>query len=135
MITVQTTVNAPVATVWKLWSEPAHIKVWNTASPDWHTPVAENDLREGGTFKSRMEAKDKSMGFDFGGTYTKVVQHKQIDYTMGDGRKVTIAFEERDGKTSIVESFDPESQNPPEMQQQGWQSIMDNFKKYTEAQG
>ncbi len=132
-ITVETTVDAPLETVWKCWTEPEHIMQWNNASPDWHTPSATNDLREGGTFTSRMEAKDKSMGFDFGGTYTKVIEHKQIDYTLGDGRKVSITFDEHDGHTHVSETFDPESQNPAEMQRGGWQAILDNFKKHAEA--
>lgn len=132
-VTVETTVHAPVVKVWKYWSEPAHIMKWNNASDDWHTPKADNDLREGGTFSSRMEAKDGSMGFDFGGTYTKVVPNKQIDYTMGDGRKVSVLFEEKGGDTHVTERFDAESENPVEMQRGGWQSILDNFKKYVEA--
>lgn len=132
IITVETTVNAPAEKVWKYWSEPEHITKWNAASEDWHTPTATNDLREGGTFTSRMEAKDGSMGFDFGGTYTKVIEHKQIDYTMSDGRKVSITFDEVDGHTHITESFDAESENPVEMQRAGWQAILNNFKKYAE---
>ncbi len=132
-ITVETSVKAPVAKVWQYWSEPEHIKKWNSASPDWHTPRAENDLRTGGKFSSRMEARDGSMGFDFGGTYTEVVPQKTIAYTMGDGRKVSVHFEEKGGETAVIEHFDPESQNPVEMQRGGWQSIMDNFKTYVEA--
>jgi uncharacterized protein YndB with AHSA1/START domain len=132
-ITVETTVNTPVATVWKYWSEPEHIKQWNNASDDWHTPSATNDLRDGGSFTARMEAKDGSFGFDFGGTYSKVVGHKEISYTMGDGRKVTVLFKEKDGHTHITETFDPECENAPEVQKQGWQSILDNFKKYAES--
>lgn len=134
-ITVEATINAPLGKVWNYWTEPEHIMQWNAASDDWHTPSATNDLREGGSFTARMEAKDKSFGFDFGGTYTKVLEQKQIDYVMSDGRKVSISFEEHDGHTHVSETFDPESENPPEMQRQGWQSIMDNFKKYTEGQG
>lgn len=132
-ITVETVVNAPVAKVWHCWTTPACIMQWNSAQDDWHTPKATNDLREGGTFTARMEAKDGSMGFDFGGTYTTVVDHREIAYTMEDGRKVQIVFDEKDGKTHIAETFDAESENSPEMQRAGWQSILDNFKKYTEA--
>ncbi len=132
-ITVETTVDAPLQKVWESWTEPKHIMKWNNASDDWHTPSATNDLREGGDFVIRMEAKDKSAGFDFGGKYTTVIAQKQIDYTMGDGRKVSILFDEQNGQTHITESFDPESENSPEMQRQGWQAILDNFKKYTEA--
>ncbi len=133
IITVEADINAPVATVWNAWTDPKDIMQWNAASPDWHTPTATNDLREGGTFASRMEAKDGSMGFDFGGTYTKVVEHKQIDYTMGDGRKVSILFEQKDGHTRLRESFDAETENPEDMQRGGWQSILNNFKQYVES--
>lgn len=133
-ITVETTVNAPIATVWDYWTTPEHIMKWNAASDDWHTPSATNDLREGGSFTSRMEAKDGSFGFDFGGTYTTVIDHREIAYTTGDGRKVRVTFDEQDGKTKVTETFDAESENSPEMQRAGWQAILDNFKKYTEAQ-
>jgi uncharacterized protein YndB with AHSA1/START domain len=132
-ITIETTVHAPIEKVWQYWTEPQHIMQWNNASDDWHTPRATNDLREGGTFVARMEAKDGSMGFDFGGTYTKVMEHKQIDFTMGDGRKVSVLFDSHDDHTHITETFDAESKNPPEFQRQGWQAILDNFKKYTES--
>ena len=132
-ITVQATVNAPIEKVWKLWSLPEHITKWNSASEDWHTPRAENDLRTGGKFSSRMEARGGSFGFDFGGVYDKVKEHELIEYTMGDGRKVKISFSEEDGSTKVVETFDAESQNSIEMQQSGWQAILDNFKKYTES--
>lgn len=134
LVTIETTVDAPVQKVWDAWTEPEHIMQWNAASDDWHTPSATNDLREGGTFTSRMEAKDGSMGFDFGGTYTKVIEHKQIDYTMSDGRTVSVMFDEHDGHTHITETFVAETENSVEMQRAGWQSILDNFKKYTEAQ-
>lgn len=131
-ITVETTIHAPIEKVWEYWTDPKHVTQWNHASDDWHSPKAENDLREGGSFVYRMEAKDESFGFDFGGTYTKIHEHKQIDFTMDDGRKVSTHFEEKDGKTHITESFDPESENSREMQQAGWQSILDNFKKYVQ---
>lgn len=131
-ITVETTVNAPVATVWKCWTEPEHITQWNAASDDWHSPSATNDLREGGTFTARMEAKDGSAGFDFGGTYTKVVDQKEIAYTMDDGRKVSVTFEDKGDQTHVIETFDAETQNSPELQRAGWQSILDNFKKHAE---
>lgn len=131
-ITVQSTVKAPVEKVWAFWTEPEHIKKWNSASPDWHTPHAENDLRTGGSFSSRMEARDGSFGFDFAGVYDSVVTHKHIAYTIGDGRKVTIDFIPEDNDTLVSETFEAESTNPVEMQRNGWQSIMDNFKKYTE---
>jgi uncharacterized protein YndB with AHSA1/START domain len=132
-ITVETTVDAPIDAVWACWTEPEHIMQWNSASDDWHTPSATNDLREGGTFTSRMEAKDGSVGFDFGGTYTKVMEYKQIDYTMDDGRKVSVTFDGHGGHTHITETFDPESENSVEMQRAGWQSILDNFKKHAES--
>ena len=131
-ITVETTVNAPVEKVWQLWSSPEHITKWNSASPDWHTPRATNDLRAGGKFTSRMEAKDGSMGFDFEGVYDEVRENEHLAYTMADGRKVTVNFTEDGGKTRVVETFDPEAENPREMQQAGWQAILDSFKKYAE---
>jgi uncharacterized protein YndB with AHSA1/START domain len=134
-ITVETVVHAPIATVWRCWTEPTHIMQWNSASPDWHTPRATNDLREGGTFTARMEAKDGSMGFDFAGTYTKILEHEEIAYTMGEsGRNVTVLFAETADGTRVTEIFDPETENPPEMQRQGWQSILDSFKKHAESQ-
>ncbi len=132
VITVQNTINAPVEKVWKYWSAPEHITKWCNASDDWHTPRAENDLRTGGSFSSRMEAKDGSMGFDFGGIYDAVKKNEYIEYTMGDGRKVKINFTANGNSTKVVESFEAESMNPIEMQQGGWQAILDNFKKYTE---
>ncbi len=132
-ITIEAVVNAPVAKVWKLWTTPDDIKKWNSASDDWHTPKAENDLRVGGKFSSRMEAKDGSMGFDFGGTYDEVKENELISYTMGDGRKVKTVFTQQDDATKVVETFDAENTNPIEMQRSGWQSILDNFKKYAES--
>ncbi len=132
-ITVQTTVNAPVNKVWKIWTDPEHIKKWNSASEDWHTPTAKNDLRTGGTFTSRMEAKDGSMGFDFGGVYDEVKTNEVINYTMGDDRKVWIRFSEKDNQTQVIETFEAENQNSVELQKGGWQAIMDNFKKYVES--
>ncbi len=132
-ITIETSINAPLNVVWKCWTEPEHIIQWNNASDDWHTPHAENDLREGGKFVSRMEAKDGSIGFDFGGTYTTVINQKEIAYTMDDGRTVQIIFTDNDGITHVSETFDPETENSRELQQQGWQAILDNFKKHTEA--
>jgi uncharacterized protein YndB with AHSA1/START domain len=133
-ITVQTTVKAPVKKVWELWTNPDHIVKWNSPSPEWHTPRATNDLQSGGRFTFRMEAKDGSMGFDFGGTYVKVVPRKEITFTMEDGRKAVVLFEENKGSTQITESFDPEDQNPVDEQRQGWQAIMDSFKSYAEQQ-
>ncbi|RZK66841.1 MAG: polyketide cyclase [Pedobacter sp.] len=131
-ITIEAVINAPVEKVWQYWSEPAHITKWTFAASDWHAPYAENDLKTDGKFKTRMEAKDGSMGFDFEGIYSNVEEYKLIEYGLGDGRQVKITFEETDGITKVIETFDPENQNPIEMQRDGWQSILDNFKKYTE---
>lgn len=132
-ITVEASVNAPLTKVWDVWNNPADIMQWNTADPSWHTPSSENDLRTGGKFKNRMEAKDGSFGFDFEGTYDNVEHHKEITYTMPDGRSATTLFAERDGKTQVSTTFDPETQNSPELQQQGWQSILNSFVKYVEG--
>ena len=132
VITIEATINAPVATVWESWNNPAHITKWNSASDDWHTPWAKNDLRVGGTLTSRMEANDGSMGFDFTGTYDVVTANEYIEYTLEDGRKVKINFTADGNSTKVVESFDAENENPVEMQQAGWQAILDSFKKYTE---
>jgi uncharacterized protein YndB with AHSA1/START domain len=133
-ITVKSTINAPVDKVWKAWTTPEDIMQWNSASDDWHTPHATNDLRTGGSFTSRMEAKDGSFGFDFGGTYTLVDEHKTIEYVMSDGRKVSITFEGDTGHTVVTETFDPEETNPLDMQRDGWQAILNNFKNYVERQ-
>lgn len=132
-ITVETIVNAPVEKVWKYWNTPEHITKWCQASDDWHAPFAENDARTGGKFKTRMEAKDGSMGFDFEGVYSNVQPNKVMEYAMGDGRRVKIDFADQAGRTKVTETFDPESTNPIEMQRGGWQAILDNFRKYTEG--
>lgn len=133
IITVSATVNAPISKVWETWNEPKHITQWNAASEDWHCPKSENDLRKDGSFSARMEAKDGSFGFDFGGTYDEVIPHKLISYTLEDGRKVDITFTAVEDITHVTESFVAENQNPVEMQQSGWQAILDNYKKYTES--
>ncbi len=132
-ITVQTTVQAPAAKVWTLWTEPQHITKWSFASDDWHAPSAENDVRVGGKFTTRMEAKDGSFGFDFTGVYDEVRTNEFLAYTLGDGRKVEISFIPQGDATKIVETFDAEATNSVEMQQAGWQAFMDNFKKYSES--
>lgn len=132
-ITVESTVKAPVGKVWEYWTKPDHVKHWNFASDDWHSPDGWNDLRVGGKFSYRMEARDGSMGFDFGGTYDEVKIHERIAFTMGDGRKVKILFSGTGNSTRVAETFEAESQNPIEMQKNGWQAILDNFKKYTES--
>ena len=133
MISVETTVNAPVDKTWKYWSAPEHIMKWNNASDDWHTPKAENDLRTGGKFSSTMAAKDGSQSFDFTGVYDTVEEPHLIEYTMDDGRKVEIMFTKNGEATDIKESFEAESSHPSDMQKAGWQAILDNFKKYTET--
>lgn len=135
ILTVEHSIKAPVEKVWEFWSDPDHIVNWNNASDDWHSPRGENDLRKGGNFLFRMEAKDGSMGFDFGGVYDEVRTHEYIEYTLGDGRKVKIHFTPEEGGTSVVESFEAENTHSLEMQQGGWQAILDNFKKYVESVG
>jgi len=133
VLTVKATVNAPVAKVWEYWTKPEHIIQWNSPSADWHTPRAENDVKVGGRFSSRMEARDGSMGFDFWGTYDAVRNNEYMEYTIGDGRKVRVNFTGKGNTTEVVESFEAEDTHSIEMQQGGWQAILDNFKKYTEA--
>ena len=132
-ITIENTIKAPVEKVWQYWTSPEHITKWNNASDDWHTPYAENDLRKGGKFLSRMEAKDGSFGFDFGGVYDDVKTNELIAYTLGDGRKVKNSFASAGKETKVVVTFEAETENPIEMQRGGWQAILDNFKKYVEA--
>jgi uncharacterized protein YndB with AHSA1/START domain len=131
-ITVKTTVSAPMNEVWKIWTSPEHIVKWNNASDDWHTPAAENDLREGGKFVYRMEAKDGSFGFAFSGIYEEVIENSKIAYVLEDQRKVIISFEETEQGVLVTEMFDPEQENSIELQKNGWQAILDNFKKYAE---
>lgn len=131
-VTIQTTINAPAEKVWEYFTNPEHITKWNHASDDWHSPKAENDLRPGGKFNYRMEAKDGSFGFDFWGVYDIVETNETISYTMGDDRKVNINFSGDNNSTTVKSTFEAESSNPVEMQKNGWQTILDNFKKYTE---
>lgn len=131
-ITVETSVAAPIDQVWRAYTTPSDIVKWNAASDDWHTTTATVDLREGGAFSSRMEAKDGSMGFDFAGTYTTIVEHKRIEYSFGD-RKAEVEFVP-DGKGVVVRVvFDAETTHSVEQQQAGWQAILDNFARYVEA--
>ena len=132
-ITVEMAVNAPVEKVWEFFTNPAHITQWYHASDDWHAPYAENDLREGGKFKTTMASKDGKMSFDFEGVYTRVAKHERIEYSIVDGRKVKIIFITDGNKTSVMETFETESIHPADVQKSGWQSILDNFKKYTES--
>lgn len=131
-ITVKTNVNSDIAKVWGFWTKPEHIVNWNFAIPEWHCPNAENNLEVGKSFNYRMEAKDGSMGFDYDGTYTKVEPNSGIEYALEDGRKVNITFQQEGDSVSITEIFEVEDTNTLEQQRQGWQAILDNFKKYTE---
>jgi uncharacterized protein YndB with AHSA1/START domain len=132
-ITIEAEVFADTKKVWDCYTLPEHITKWNFASEDWHCPKAENDLRVGGKFKSRMEAKDGSFGFDFEGIYDEVIDLKKIAYTMLDDRQAITTFENLDGKTKVTTTFDAESQNSVDMQRMGWQAILNNFKKYVES--
>lgn len=131
-ITVSSHIARPLEQVWDRWTDPQHITQWNAASDDWHCPRAENDLRVGGRFSSRMEARDGSMGFDFGGTYTTVEPQARIGYTMDDGRTCDTQFTPRGEGTDVHVAFDAETMNPVDMQRQGWQAILDRFKGYAE---
>ncbi len=132
MISVFITVNASLEKVWDFWTNPKHIIHWNFAGDDWHCPNAENNLKIGEKFNYRMEAKDGSVGFDFEAIYTKIIENQLIEYEMIDNRKVSISFEKQQNLVLITEKFDPENENSIELQQQGWQMILDNFKKYIE---
>jgi len=131
-ITVQAIVRAPIAMVWECWNAPEHITQWAFASDTWEASAAENDLRVGGNFKTRMAAKDGSAAFDFGGTYTAVREHALIEYDF-DGRHVKTIFEDAPEGVKITQTFDPENVNSFEMQRSGWQTILDNFKKHVES--
>jgi uncharacterized protein YndB with AHSA1/START domain len=133
VIKVEAAINVPVEKVWKLWTSPEHITKWNNASDDWHTTRVENDLKVGGKFLSRMEAKDGSFGFDFFGVYDAISTNKLIEYTLGDDRKVKITFAGMGNTSTVVESFEAESENSIELQKGGWQAILNNFKKYAES--
>ncbi len=132
-ITVETLVNAPLEKVWEYWTLPRHITQWNNASEDWHTPYAENDLRDGGKLLATMAAKDGSISFDFWGIHTKVLHLQEIATTLGDGRKMQITFTKIDSGVKIIETFEPETENSLELQMQGWQAILNNFKRYVES--
>lgn len=131
-ITIETLVNAPIEKVWEFWTKPEHITLWNHASGDWHTTRAENDLRIGGKFLSRMEAKDGSFGFDFEGIYDNIIINEIISYTLLDDRKVTITFLSTENGVQITETFEAETENTLELQKMGWQAILNNFKNCTE---
>lgn len=133
-ITIESLVRAPIERVWLCWTEPEHITQWNFASEDWCCPNAENDLRPGGRYRARMEAKDGSFGFDFEGVYDEVADREALAFTLGDGRKVRTVFEAGSGSTRVVTTFDAEQVNTVDRQRQGWQAILDNFTRYVEAQ-
>jgi uncharacterized protein YndB with AHSA1/START domain len=132
-ITIETVVKADLNSVWDAWNNPEDIKRWNAASDDWHTTQSRVDLREGGKFSARMEARDGSVGFNFEGTYTRIEPRKVIEFRLGDGRDVRVEFKQDAGAVLVTETFDAETENPPEMQRQGWQAILDNFAKHVEA--
>lgn len=132
-IAVATIVHADLHTVWIAWNEPADIRQWNAASDDWHTTKSVVDLRAGGAFSARMEAKDGSAGFDFEGIYTRVVPEELIEYKMADGRSVSVQFTQASGGILVKETFDAESENLPELQRQGWQAILDSFTRHVET--
>jgi uncharacterized protein YndB with AHSA1/START domain len=134
-ITVETVVKSKLSKVWQAWNNPADIRQWNAAQDDWHTTRSTVDLREGGKFLARMEAKDGSQGFDLEGTYTRVVPQRTIEFRMSDGREVQVEFVERAGGVLVRETFDAETENPPELQRTGWQAILDNFRRHVEAKG
>jgi uncharacterized protein YndB with AHSA1/START domain len=131
-ITITATIIAPVSTVWEFWTKENHIMNWNFATTEWHCPSAKNDLTKGGEFHYTMAAKDNSMSFDFWGTYQKIEIEKLIEIVLGDQRKMSVYFESTANGTLITETFDPEQENPIELQQTGWKMILDNFKKYVE---
>jgi uncharacterized protein YndB with AHSA1/START domain len=132
-ITVETLARADLKTAWSAYNTPDDITQWNTPSDDWHSPRSQVDLRKGGTFNTRMEARDGSMGFDFEGRYTRVVPQKLIEYRMSDGREVAVHFDQAPDGVRVRVAFDAESENPAEVQQQGWQTILDNFGRYAEV--
>jgi len=132
-ITVTALISANSQKVWDYYTQPNHITKWNFASDDWHCPTAENDLKVGGKYIARMEAKDGSFGFDFETVYTELTEGKHLAYVMGDGRQATVNFEEKDNATLVSIVFDAEKQNSEELQKGGWQAILNNFKKYVES--
>ena len=132
MIQVQALIDADIQRVWDCWTQPKHIVNWNFATDEWQCPTATNDLHPGGKFSWRMEAKDGSMGFEYSGTYESITEWKRIEKHVEDGRKVVITFTEKEGKTEVIETFEPD-ENDPEMQRQGWQAILNNFQQYVES--
>ncbi|MDO8737106.1 MAG: SRPBCC domain-containing protein [Thermoleophilia bacterium] len=133
-ITVETTVRVSIEKAWELYTVPEHIKNWSFAADDWYAPEASNDLRVGGRFNTLMSARDKSKSFDFGGTYTQIIPLQAIEFTIDDGREAKVSFSETEDATSVTVTFEPENENPVDLQKSGWQAILDNFKKYAESQ-
>jgi uncharacterized protein YndB with AHSA1/START domain len=134
-ISVQVSIHAPIEKIWKCWTSPEDIICWNNASDDWHTVRAENDLRRGGKFSFRMEARDGSTGFNFDGVYDEVITLKQIGYTISDGRKVKIIFLKSGDEIKLIEVFEAEDYHTAELQRSGWQAILNNFRKHVETAG
>lgn len=132
-ITVETMVAAPIEEVWRAWTTPEDIKQWNAASDDWHTTASTVDLREGGAFSSRMEARDGSIGFDFAGTFTRIVPHESIEYNLGDDRVVVVEFIRGEKGVTVRETFEAEGTFTPEQQRAGWQAILDRFARHVEG--
>ena len=132
-VTVTVTINTNAKKAWEAYTLPQHITKWNFASDDWQCPSAENDLRAGGKYKARMEAKDGSFGFDFEAIYDEIIPLQKITYTMGDGRKATTTFVEQNNSTTVTTVFDAETENPVDMQQQGWQMILNNYAKHAQT--
>lgn len=131
-ITIQAVVAADKQKVWDCYTQPEHITKWNFATDTWHCPAASNDMRVGGKYLARMEAKDGSFAFDFEAVYNEIVDGEKFTYTMPDNREIQVSFEKMDDKTRVTVTFDPENENPVELQRSGWQSILDNFRKYAE---
>jgi uncharacterized protein YndB with AHSA1/START domain len=132
-ITVEAIIEAPIETVWNFWTKPEHVMHWNFASKDWHCPKATSDFNIGGEFHYSMAAKDDSVAFDFCGTFTKIIDQSFIEIFLEDGRELNIQFESEGSSTKIIETFEPEEVNSMELQKQGWQAILDNFKQYVEG--
>jgi uncharacterized protein YndB with AHSA1/START domain len=131
-IEVTVVLDAEVEKVWDYYTNPEHITKWNFAHPSWHCPNAENNMQIGGTYKARMEAKDRSFGFDFEAVYTNIIEGKEYTYQFNE-REATVSFNEINNQTELTVKFDPETENPIELQKEGWQAILNNFKKYVET--
>lgn len=132
-ITITATINADIKKAWDYYTSPEHITKWNFADPSWHCPSASNDMKVGGKYAARMEAKDGSFGFDFEATYNEIVDGEKFTYTMPNGRQVTVVFKKDDGQTDVDVTFDPEEEHPLEFQKNGWQATLNNYKQYAEA--